>query len=151
MLLGPLELRAECAPDRIRIPPGFLGREFAENHSAILPSLMQAAGVILVMAWAIVEDQLTDAQRQDPQVQFLRRVRQAIAHNGRFDFGGPTNPRKPRKSTPWKPAVWRQFALSQSMEGTRLFKDQDGDGLLSPGDPIWLLWDIEQKYPSLKA
>jgi hypothetical protein len=35
-------------------------------------------------------------------------------------------------------------------EESQLFKDEkDGKGILSPGDPIRLLWDIEQAYPNI--
>jgi hypothetical protein len=36
------------------------------------------------------------------------------------------------------------------MHDTPLMKDEAGAGLLSPGDPIRLLWDIEQAYPAMR-
>jgi len=35
------------------------------------------------------------------------------------------------------------------MHGANLFGDADPPGILGPGDPIDLLWDIEQTYPGL--
>jgi hypothetical protein len=145
-LLGPLQLRSECSPDRVTVPPALLGREWAENHAAILPTLILAAGSILVPANSIVEVQIPRSQQGDPLLFFLRHARNAVAHNGRFHFEV-----RQRNPPPWRPAVWRKFTLSPSMHGSRLFKDDSGDGLLSPGDPIWLLWDIERAFPVLQV
>ncbi len=36
------------------------------------------------------------------------------------------------------------------LQGTPLFKGLDGVGFLKPADPVLLMWDIEQAYPTLQ-
>jgi len=95
-----------------------------------------------MLAQEILIQQLSDAQRAQPIPQFLRHVRNGVGHNGRWEFRG----NEPRYA-----ATWRTFTLDATMHGQRVFKDINGDGLLGPGDPIRLLWDIEQAYPNLKV
>jgi hypothetical protein len=79
---------------------------------------------------------------QAPIWEFLRHTRNAAAHGGRFTF---------RNNEPCRPADWRSISLDAGLEGTPVMKGADGRGLLSPGDPIALLRDIEQAYPGLNA
>lgn len=79
---------------------------------------------------------------QDPMWEFLRHSRHAVAHNGRFHFANG----EPRRRSEWGP-----FLLTAALHGTRLFKEGTTEGMLSPGDPILLLWDIEQAYPAMIA
>jgi hypothetical protein len=65
-----------------------------------------------------------------------------VAHGGLFTFKG---------KEPCHPAEWGHFQIERTLQSTPLFKDEKGVGLLSPGDPIRLLWDIEQAYPSMIA
>lgn len=140
-LREPLSLLVACDGSRITGTIGLTAREVAENHDTILPALLPALGSILTLAYEIIKEQLTEGQRLEPVPQFLRHVRNAVAHNGRFDIRSPLS----------RPAVWCSFVLHESMDGDRLFKDAAGDGLFGPGDPIRLLWDIEQAYPNLTA
>jgi hypothetical protein len=77
-----------------------------------------------------------------PLWEFLRHCRNAAAHNGKFYF---------KKGQPDKPAEWASIKLEASMHDLSLFDLPKVKGLLSVGDPIALLWDIEQAYPNLKA
>jgi hypothetical protein len=101
---------------------------------------MPALGSVLMLAHEIVRIQLPAAQ--DPMLEFLFHARNAVAHSGRFNF---------LNGHPKLPAVWRKFVIAKTMQGQPLFRDANGEGLLGPGDPICLLWDIEQAHPSLKA
>ena len=71
--------------------------------------------------------------------QFLRHCRNAATHNGRFIFKG----NKPKCSS-----KWGAFEITEDLEGKKLFKikKNEEEGLISIGDPIRLLWDLEQKF-----
>lgn len=70
--------------------------------------------------------------------EFLRHCRNAIAHNGKWHFTG---------QEPKRTAKWRGIELEKKMHGYPLFVRTSGMGYLKLGDPIALLWDIEQEIP----
>lgn len=72
--------------------------------------------------------------------EFLRHCRNAAAHGGKFHL---------LNGEPCRPANWGRFSIVASMHGTPLVFNQGSAGLLSPGDPLRLLWDIEQTYPGI--
>ena len=47
--------------------------------------------------------------------------------------------------------VWTAALFTAMFLIVALFKDATRVGMLSPGDPIRLLWDIEQAYPAMSA
>jgi hypothetical protein len=94
--------------------------------------------MVLVMAHEISKDK--PWHNHDPLWEFLRHCRNAVAHGGYFHF---------KNNEPRRPAFWGSFILSPASNRAPLFK-KDG-GILSPGDPIRLLWDIEQAYPEMSV
>ena len=137
-LLGPLELRSEFQNNRITADTDEICQELASNSSYLLPYYFRAAGVLLVLAYYMTETY----NKKKPLWEFLRHCRNAVAHNGLFYF---------KNKEPSKQAAWGPFAIERKLQDTPLFKDIHGSGMLSPGDPIRLLWDIEQAYPNIKA
>ena len=79
----------------------------------------------------------------DEKWEFLRHCRNAAAHNGRWNLVG----REPRR-----PARWRDIKLGSDIHDRPLLKVKDSDsaGSLNLGDPIALLWDIEQDNPAIR-
>jgi hypothetical protein len=75
-----------------------------------------------------------------PLWEFLRHCRNAAGHGGKFNF---------KHGEPRRPAKWGAVEIVLGLQGSPLFKGADGVGLLGPADPILLLWDIEQAYPTL--
>lgn len=137
-LLRPLQLRSEFQGDHIEVSTETLASEMMSNGSYLLSFTMRSAGVLLMLAHELTKD--SDAHDSGPLWEFLRHCRNAVAHNGCFTF---------TRDEPRRPAAWGKFEIERSWEGLHLFKDYKGSGLLSPGDPIRLLWDIEQAYPDL--
>jgi hypothetical protein len=135
-LSGPLFLRAESQTEPIEIDIDEVSRELVANFSYLLPLSMQSAGSLLILAHEISKDK--HWHDTGPLWEFLRHCRHAAAHGGSFHF---------LNGEPRREAIWGAFTLTNQLQGTRLFKDANGVGLLSPGDPIRLLWDIEQAYP----
>ena len=71
---------------------------------------------------------------QKDELQFLRHVRNASAHENKFFFGKG----KQRSNTLAKlPLTWRNKTISEATEGTQLYMD-----FMSPGDLFYLLSDI---------
>lgn len=135
-LLMPLQLRSEAQDNHIDIGADELATEVFENGPYLAPWTLNAAGILLISAY----EETKASSDGGPLWEFLRHSRNAAGHGSRFNFGG---------SEPKRPAVWGTFTLTRSMRGTPLFKGNGG--LLSPGDPIKLLWDIEQAYPDLRV
>ena len=52
---------------------------------------------------------------------------------------------------PKRLAEWRQLRIENPLHGTPLFTEPREPGQLAPGDPIHLLEDIEEAYPSMTS
>ena len=139
-LLGPLQLRSEFQESPIEISLDDLGSEIAANFTYLARWLSRASSGLFVLAHEMTKGEAY--HDNGPLWEFLRHCRNAGAHGGRFTL---------YNNEPSCPAEWGPFQITQSLQGMNLMKDQDGDGLLSLGDPIRLLWDIEQAYPDMTA
>lgn len=137
-LMEPLELKSEFKNNYIRVEIDEIANEFINNAPYVMKSTMRSASSLLILAYEINKDKSWNDK--GPLWEFLRHCRHAAAHNGLFTF----NPKEPKRR-----AEWGHFRIERTLENTRLFKDEKGCGLLSPGDPIRLLWDIEQAYPNI--
>jgi hypothetical protein len=137
---GPLELRSAYQNNHITIDRDDIARDVVANHSYLLASTMRSAGALLILAHELSKD--APWHDTGPLWEFLRHSRNAAAHGGTFNL---------RRHEPRRPACWGSFVITATLQGTSLFKDAAGAGLLSPGDPMRLLWDIEQAYPQMRA
>jgi hypothetical protein len=135
-LAGPLELRSEFSASHITIDIDEVAREIFNNSAYLATFLMRASGSLLILAY-----ELSEKWRDDrPLWQFLRHCRHAAAHGGKVSFKG---------NEPKHLAQWGCLVFVRTLQGSPLFKSEDGVGMLSPGDPIRLLYDIEQAYPQM--
>jgi hypothetical protein len=133
----PLELVSELENHRIRIDAEETMLELMQNTSHLIPFLKRTAmGSLLIHAYEATE-QFHD---RTPLWEFLRHCRNAAAHGGRFSF---------QHGEPRRPAIWGRYRIDASLEGTWLAATEDAAGLLAPGDPLRLLWDIEQATPNM--
>ncbi len=139
-ILSPLALKCESQSNHIKFEVNELARELTYHGPYLINFLMESAGSLLILAYEICKSK--PWYDKGPYLEFLRHCRHAAAHGGLFNF---------YKDEPKNPANWGPFRLERSLQGTRLFKDENGIGLLSPGDPIRLLWDIEQAYPDMRV
>jgi hypothetical protein len=139
-LFGPLQLRSEFQGNYIEVEFEEMAKDFASNFNYLLPYFIRAAGILLVSAHEFCK--YHSYHDKGPLWEFLRHCRNAVSHNGKFNF---------KDGEPKRLAEWGQFHLDRSLQGRPLFKERRNIGMLSPGDPIRLLWDIEQAYPNMKA
>lgn len=137
-LAGPLQLRSEFQGGTIDVDVHEMAAEIAGNASYLAASFMNSAGSLLIVAHEINKDKTW--HDQGPLWEFLRHCRNAAAHGGFFNL---------HHGEPKRPATWGSFQIKAAMQGAALFKGTDPNGILSPGDPIRLLWDIEQAYPTM--
>ena len=137
---GPLQLRSEFQNGSIDVDVDEIAQEIVENHSYLLGNMVPAIGNIFIVAYETAKAQ--GWHDRDPLWEFLHHCRNAAAHGGRFTFRG---------KEPSRPAQWGHLEILRSLQGMPLFKDANGYGLLSPGDPIRLLWDLEQANPQMQA
>jgi hypothetical protein len=133
----PLELISEFENQRIRIDAPAIMLELMHNTGHLLSSLKRtAAGSLLIHAY----EHTHPFHDKTPLWEFLCHCRNAAAHGGRFNL---------RHGEPLRPAVWGRFSVTASLQGTWLIGTEEASGLLAPGDPLRLLWDIEQANPNL--
>jgi hypothetical protein len=137
-LLGPLQLRSEFSGRHVDVDADEAARELVRNHVYLLPHYIRAAGSLLVLAHETTKGR--SYRDNGPLWEFLRHCRNGATHNGLFHF---------RHGEPSRPATRGRFSIGSSLHGTPVLKNETGKGLLSPGDPIRLLWDIEQAYPGI--
>ncbi len=137
-IVGPLQLRSEFLSSTIAVDIDEIAREVAREHNYLAEHMLNAAGVVFVLAHE--ESKTKTWHDQGPLWEFLRHCRNAAGHGGRFNLLNG----EPRRAAQWGP-----FQIAPSMKGTFLFKRPSAGGLLSVGDPIRLLWDIEQTYPAM--
>lgn len=76
---------------------------------------------------------------RSPEIEFLRHTRNAVAHGNRFNITGPLK----------LPASFRSYSISISLNGSKLFSDQEGNGYLHEGDALALLDYLELKISSV--
>lgn len=137
-LLGPLQLWSECTGSHVSADADEFGRELVQNHAYLLPYYLRAAATLLVLAHEMTKDR--PYRDTSPLWEFLRHCRNGVTHNGLFYF---------ERNEPRRPAEWGRFKIDAALQGTPVFKDAAGKGMLSLGDPVRLLWDIEQAYPGM--
>ncbi|HEX6477242.1 MAG TPA: hypothetical protein VF043_00250 [Ktedonobacteraceae bacterium] len=130
-----LFLVSEFEDQRVRIDAFATMRELRENIDYLVDDLkLSAASTLLVNAYEVT----VKFHNTEPLWEFLRHCRNAAAHGGRFTF---------RDGQPKCPAIWGRYTLSRAVhEGMPLIAYKGIAGLFAPGDPLRLLWDIEQRY-----
>lgn len=134
-LFKPLSLSSTGQEKPIDIDPDELAAELFDEHHYLLPWIARAGGTLLIMAWEVCREHTDNG----PLPEFLRHCRNAAGHGSRFNFLGE----EPRRR-----AEWAGLVIERSLQGTPLFQER-GRGFLMMGDPIRLLWDIEQAHPDI--
>ena len=76
---------------------------------------------------------------KDPIWQFFRHCRNAVSHGGKLYF---------KKGEPKYHTEWRGIRLTNNLHGLKLIK-KGNDGLIETGDPVALLFDIENNYQNV--
>ena len=120
----------------IEIDINEIAEEMLTKGVYLSATLKNSACTLLISAFEKTKD--WDDQN-DPIWNFFYHCRSASAHDNKFKI------EKDRF-----PAKWRALEITKIMNGNKLFKENKHDGFLNFGDPIALLWDIEQKYRSMK-
>ncbi|SRR6266496_1126301 len=130
-----LVLVSEFQDQHINIDAFATMRELGTNIAFLVDDLkLSAVLALLVHAYEATKRIYTP----EPLWEFLYHCRNAGAHGGRFTF---------RNGQPRYPAKWGRYTLSRAThEGMPLIIHKGIPGLFGTGDPLRLLWDIEQRY-----
>jgi hypothetical protein len=138
-LYPPLVLVSEFADQRVTIDALTTMRELGANIGYLVDDLkLSAVSALLVHAYEATEKIHNHNHNTEPLWEFLYHCRNAGAHDGRFTF---------RNGQPKHPAIWGRYIMSrETYEGMPLIPYKGTTGFFAPGDPLRLLWDIEQKY-----
>lgn len=131
----PLLARTSFGGPSIRIESDDLADEVSQSPfvgflEASSPTVL--AGQLLTSAHEVVKGLSPPGS---PELQFLRHCRNASAHGWRFHL---------KPGEPKQPASWRSFKVDPSWHDRPLTANVV-NGVLEPGDPLLLLWDIEQQ------
>ena len=137
-LIGPLELKTEQDSNYITVDIDEIAKEIVSNFTYLSSFVMQSASNVLILAHELCKDK--PYHDLSEIWEFLRHCRNAAAHGGSFNL---------RHGEPRRPAKWGKFEINPMLQDTPLFKEKNKQGLISPGDVVRLLWDIEQSYPSM--
>lgn len=137
--LGPLQLRSEQDADYVTVDLDVISKEIPGNANYLTEFVLKSASSVLILAHELTKN--GSYRDNGPLWEFLRHCRNAAAHGGFFTL---------RHGEPRRPARWGKFQITTALDGTPLFKNASQAGLLSPGDSILLLWDLEQQYPSMQ-
>jgi hypothetical protein len=135
-LLGDLQLACSFQKDAIKIDVNEIANEVVKEFNYLSPYIIRAGEMLLISAY----ESTKQFKSNDTIWEFFRHCRNAAAHNGKFKF---------RKNQPSNLAEWNNFKITNELEGTYLFYTPNNNGMLKVGDPLDLLWDIEQKYPKI--
>lgn len=104
----------------------------------------QAIRILIITAYQFTK-QYND---KSPIWEFFRHIRNASAHGGKFNF---TYNSYEKKQEPVRKAKWHSIEIVGQLQGTKLFVEKPGVGLLYAGDIVLLLMDIEDQYPDIKS
>ncbi|GJQ24148.1 hypothetical protein BIY37_08305 [Candidatus Brocadia sapporoensis] len=137
-LLGPLNLAVTGDTETLDVSIEFVAQEMALNHGYLLDFQVRTASVCLAMAHEITKGKAYRSSGE--KWEFLRHCRNAISHNAKWHF---------LNGEPLGGASWRGIKWKVAMHGEPLFAQADGMGYLKLGDPIALLWDIENENPNM--
>ena len=116
---------------KVALDTDMLCGEYELSYVELMSWMMRSAGVLLVTAW----ESTSHLSTKSLEWEFLRHCRNAVAHNGAVSLS---------KGEPRHLAEWNGIAITKESHGTPLFSHGDQHGLLWPGDPLYLLWDLEQ-------
>ena len=131
LLLGKTSLKSVFQGNNIDIDIDEIASELINHYQYLLPLQMKAAGNLIIMCYQISKDKYDD---KSEIWNFFYHCRNAAAHGGLFNI---TNIKR-------FPAKWGKIEITRALNKTNLFIVPDEGGLIGPGDPIRLLWDIEQ-------
>lgn len=115
---------------------GLLSQRTAEDH---------LCGMLANAAWETAGFNPEHSKWADPQVQFLRHVRNAASHGNRWSFKDPSPGKLGSSGTPNLPAAWRGFVIDHTRRGSdnHLHGKTCFGVSLSSGDLLRLLLDVE--------
>lgn len=136
-LIGNLSLKSSYEKSNIDIDIEEIANDLFDNYNYLFPYQIRAACTLLLLAYETTKEY----DDKTPIWNFLYHCRNAAAHNGKIEV----------KARQKLSAKWGNFEITKSLDGTNLFYLPIKGGLLGIGDPIRLLWDIEQQYPQMKA
>jgi hypothetical protein len=140
-LLKDLSLGSNIDTFRVEIDIDEIATELFNNNRYLLENGLgtYAARMLLISAYELKKRLIFSSLLQNDELwQFFRHCRNAAAHNGKFYF---------KTKEPEFISKWQNLEIKSKMQGEELFTTTDPlKGYLSLGDPIKLLWDVEQKF-----
>jgi hypothetical protein len=85
-----------------------------------------------------------------PVIEFFRHIRNAAAHNGKFEFHKKVLNKVTGELI--KPAEWNTFKITAGLQGKQLIalNKHDNNCFMDQGDIIEFLLDFETHYPQIK-
>jgi len=130
-----------------RMIPNYSAIQFVEEQRGLTTKNIELTHMTILSAW---EKIMAFNLPETPISQFLRHIRNAAAHNGKFHFEN----RAIDKATCQlkQKAEWKTFVITPSLQSQHLIaRDKnDTDFFCDQGDIVEFLLDFENHYPILK-
>jgi len=119
--------------------------EFINDTNGITPTNIELTHMTILTAW----EKIAHFNLSGPVFEFFRHIRNASAHNGKFNFY-----KKVLNSNGelLKIAKWKDFEIKSSFGDMNLIvKTKEGnEGFFDQGDLVEFLLDFERHYPEIK-
>lgn len=130
-IVGPRALKCLAQEDGIEYSAEEIAEIYLAHPESQVKASIVSAGSLIVAAYEATKF-MSD---HGPAWEFFRHCRNAAAHGGRFNLN---------QGEPSRTAAWRSVNVHRGLHGTPLFDVLGEQGLIALGDPVLLLWDIEQ-------
>ena len=130
-----------------RMDPDYSAAHFIADTKGITDVPVR---ITLMTILSSYERIIEKTKNDSPVKQFFRHIRNAAAHNGKLHFDRKVIDKKTNDLI--APAEWREFKITFSLQGTRLFPltQDDNDAFWDQGDFIEFLLDFENHHPEIK-
>ena len=130
-----------------RMLPNESAIQFADEERGITGANVEFTHWAIISAWEkILNYKLPDSKI----LQFFRHIRNAAAHNGKFNFSNQVIESLTGELK--KEAEWNSFVITSSLQGLKLFGDTKTDSkcFWDQGDLVEFLLDFQNHYTILK-
>jgi hypothetical protein len=131
-----------------QMEPNESSKQFVNQTGGLTKTNLILTYMTIVSAWEkILPLNLTDSD----VYQFFRHIRNAAAHNGKFQFDKKVIHQ--RSGELKKSAKWRTFEIKSSLQGVSLIVEDKNDqnNFWDQGDLVEFLLDFENHYPSVNS
>jgi len=131
-----------------QMEPNHSAVQFIQDTGGRTKKNLELTHMTIIAAWEKIQ---TENLSDSPIWQFFRHIRNAAAHNGKFQFNNKVINNKTGELL--REAKWGNFEIKGSFQGLTLMllDKNDKSSFWDQGDLVDFLLDFENHYPGLKT